>query len=305
MKPTLLILAAGIGSRYGSMKQTEQFGPSGETITDYSIYDAMKSGFGKVVFVISPAMEEEFNTFYINKFPASVEIDYVLQSIDTIPEGFRISPERKKPWGTAHAVLMAAPKINQPFAVINADDFYGRDSYRLISNYLGRINEKGIFEYCMTGYRIRNTLSRYGTVSRGVCKVDNNGFLAEIVERVKITEKSERIVYIEDETETPLEENTLVSMNLFGLTPSVFNWIEKYFNDFLSINAMNPKAEFFIPLTVDMMIKDGLARMKVLETDEQWFGVTYKEDRPHVMSMLKTLINKGLYPEDLWGSYGK
>ena len=305
MKPTLLILAAGIGSRYGSLKQTEQFGPSGETITDYSIYDAVKSGFGKVVFVISPAMEDEFVNSYIKKFPGSINIDYVLQGINTIPSGIEISPERKKPWGTAHAILMAAPKISEPFAAINADDFYGRGSYQLISDYLRSVKETGVFEYCMAGYRIRKTLSAFGTVSRGVCEADKNGFLTEIVERVKIIDTPEGIVYIDGDKEIPLKDNAIVSMNFFGFTPSVFAWLEKYFNEFLQQNAMNPKAEFFIPTIADRMIKGGLARMKVLETSEQWFGVTYKEDRPDVLKMINSLIDNKIYPTDLWGSYEK
>lgn len=305
MKPTLLILAAGIGSRYGSLKQTEQFGPSGETITDYSIYDAVKSGFGKVIFVISPAMEDEFVNSYIKKFPDSIEIDYVLQGINTIPAGFEISPERRKPWGTAHAILMAAPKINEPFAAINADDFYGRGSYKVISDYLQSVKEEGIFEYCMAGYRIRKTLSMFGTVSRGVCEVDEKGFLTGIVERIKIIDTPGGIVYIEGDAEVPLKENAIVSMNFFGFTPSVFAWLEKYFDEFLRQNALKPKAEFFIPSIVDRMIKDGLARMKVLETNEQWFGVTYKEDRPDALKMINSLIADKVYPPDLWGSYEK
>jgi UTP-glucose-1-phosphate uridylyltransferase len=303
MKPTLLILAAGIGSRYGSMKQTEQFGPSGETITDYSIYDALKAGFGKVVFVISPEMEEEFCTSYVKKFPPGIDIDYVLQSIHTIPEGFHITPERKKPWGTAHAVLMAAPKINEPFAVINADDFYGKNSCHIIADYLTSVRDTNMYEYSMVGFSIRKTLSKYGTVSRGVCEVDENGYLTEIIERVKVKDTPGGIVYIEDDHEVPIKEDTLVSMNLFGFTPSVFPWLEKYFAEFLTANAMNPKAEFFIPIIVDRMIKDGLARMKVLPTDEQWFGVTYKEDRPHVLEMIYQLVKKGSYPPDLWRNY--
>ncbi len=302
-KPSLLILAAGIGSRYGSMKQTEQFGPSGETITDYSMYDALMSGFGKVVFVISPAMEEEFAASYVKKFPSGIQIDYVLQGIETIPGGFQISPERKKPWGTAHAVLMAAPKIHEPFAVINADDFYGRNSYKIIADYLKNIQDSEVYEYCMVGFGIRKTLSKYGTVSRGVCKVDEKGYLAEIIERTKIIETPGGIVYLEDDEEVPVREDALVSMNLFGFTPSVFEWLEKYFEEFLSANAMNPKSEFFIPIIVDRMIKDGLARMKVLATDEQWFGVTYKDDRPHVLEMINTLVSGGVYPTDLWNNY--
>jgi UTP-glucose-1-phosphate uridylyltransferase len=301
IKPTLLILAAGMGSRYGSMKQTEQFGPSGETITDYSIYDALNTGFGKIVFVISPAMEEEFTTSYIKKFPANVQVDYVIQSVNTIPGGFDISPERKKPWGTAHAVLMAADKIKEPFAVINADDFYGRGAYRIVSDYLTQTKESGIFEYCMAGYRIRRTLSNYGTVSRGICGVDENGYLTEMTERTKIIDTPGGIVYLDEDCEVLLPENALVSMNLFGFTPSIFAVLDKYFKDFLQKNGMDPKAEFFIPLVADRVIKEGLARIKVLETDEQWFGVTYKEDRPHVLAMINKLVSSGVYPDNIWG----
>ena len=303
LQPTLLILAAGIGSRYGSMMQTEQFGPSGETITDYSIYDALKSGFGKIVFVISPAMEDEFKTSYIKKFPPQIDVDYVLQSIHTIPSGVEISRERKKPWGTAHAVLMAAPKISEPFGVINADDFYSRGAYKIVADYLSNIKESGLGEYCMAGYRIKRTLSKHGTVSRGVCEADENGFLTSINERTKIIETPSGIVYLDEDSELIIPESSLVSMNFFGFTPSVFPMIEEHFNKFLSENSMEPKSEFFIPLAVDRMIRNGKARMKVLETDEQWFGVTYKEDRPYVLDMINALVEKDVYPDNIWGSY--
>jgi UTP-glucose-1-phosphate uridylyltransferase len=301
IKPTLLILAAGMGSRYGSMKQTEQFGPSGETITDYSIYDALKTGFGQIVFVISPAMEEEFSSSYIKKFPSHVQVDYVIQSVNTIPGGFDISPERKKPWGTAHAVLMAAEKIKEPFAVINADDFYGRGAYQIVADYLIHTKESDVFEYCMAGYRIRRTLSNYGTVSRGICSVDENGFLTEMTERTKIIDTPGGIVYLDEDSEVILPENALVSMNLFGFSPSIFSVLDTYFKDFLRENGMDPKAEFFIPLVADRVIKEKKARIKVLETDEQWFGVTYKEDRPHVLEMINNLVRTGVYPDNIWG----
>ena len=305
MKPSLLILAAGVGSRYGSLKQMEHFGPSGETITDYSIYDAIKSGFGKVIFVISPSMEEEFVNSYIKKFPPEIEIEYVIQGITTIPEGFNITPERKKPWGTAHAILMANSKIHEPFAVINADDFYGRGSFEVLAEYLSTVKEKEIYEYSMVGFPIQKTLSQFGTVSRGVCKIDENDFLAEIIERTKIVDKGREIVYIEDSKEVNVDKDAIVSMNMFGFTPTFFYWLDKYFKEFLSQNAMDTKAEFFITIIVDRMIKNGQARMKVLKTNEQWFGVTYKEDRAHVLNMINSLIHKGIYPTDIWGKYGK
>jgi dTDP-glucose pyrophosphorylase len=301
VKPTLLILAAGMGSRYGSMKQTEQFGPSGETITDYSIYDSQRAGFGKVVFVISPAMEEEFNNSYVKKFPANIDIGYVIQSIDKIPKGNPVSPERKKPWGTAHAVLMAAEIITNPFAVINADDFYGRESYQVVADYLNAIVEKDMLELCLAGYPIRNTLSKYGTVSRGVCETDSHGYLLSITERTKVKETPKGIVNIEESgQELLLHSSCLVSMNLFGFTPGIFRHLQEHFIDFITRNSMDIKAELYIPLVVDRIIRSGNARTRVLKTDATWFGVTYKEDRPNVLEMINSLIKKGLYPDKLW-----
>jgi UTP-glucose-1-phosphate uridylyltransferase len=301
VKPTLLILAAGMGSRYGSMKQTEQFGPSGETITDYSIYDSQKAGFGKVVFVISPSMEEEFNTSYIRKFPANIEIDYVIQSIDKIPPGTKVSPERKKPWGTAHAVLMAAEKITDPFAVINADDFYGRESYQVVAEYLKSSVEGKMLKLCMAGYPIRNTLSKFGTVSRGVCETDSYGYLQSITERTKIKETPKGIVHLEDNgEELLLSSNCLVSMNLFGFTPGIFPHLQDHFNQFIAVNSIDTKAELYIPLFVDQLIRQGHARTRVLKTDSTWFGVTYKEDKPNVLEMINLLVKQGVYPDNLW-----
>ncbi len=304
VKPTLLILAAGMGSRYGSMKQTEQFGPSGETITDYSIFDAQRAGFGKVVFVISPAMEDEFNSSYIKKFPSNIEIDYVIQSIDKIPAGTQVSPERKKPWGTAHAVLMAAEKIKTPFAVINADDFYGRESYNIVADYLKSTVEENTLELCMAGYPIRNTLSEFGTVSRGICETDASGFLVSITERTKIKETPKGIVNFEENgTELLLPSDCLVSMNLFGFTPGIFRYLQEHFNDFISKNSMDPKSELYIPLVVDRLIRSGYARTRVLKTDATWFGVTYKEDRPTVLEMINKLVKQGVYPSNLWSTF--
>jgi dTDP-glucose pyrophosphorylase len=303
VKPSLLILAAGIGSRYGSMKQTEQFGPSGETITDYSIFDSQRAGFGKVVFVISPSMEEEFKTSYIKKFPPHLEIDYVIQSIDKIPAGTAVSPERKKPWGTAHAVLMAAGKIDTPFAVINADDFYGRESYKIIADYLTSTVEEDMLELCLAGYPIKNTLSKHGTVSRGVCETDSHGYLTVITERTKIKESAKGIVNLEEDGgELLLPSNCMVSMNLFGFTPAIFRHLDIQFNEFIKKSSMDPRSELYIPLVVDNLNKSGLARTRVLKTDATWFGVTYKEDRPMVLEMIASLIRSGVYPDNLWRS---
>jgi len=301
MKPTLLILAAGMGSRYGSMKQTEKFGPSGETITDYSIFDSLKAGFGKIVFVISPKMEEEFVTSYVKKFPASVDVDYVIQDLDKLPAGYSVPNDRVKPWGTAHAVMMAAEKVKEPFAVINADDFYGGESYRIMADYLGSLPESSINQYCLVGYRLDKTVSKYGSVSRGVCMVDANDYLAEIVERTKISVDGETI-YFEDEsgTRTILNHDDKVSMNLFGFTPDIFTHLDRLFRRFLDENGNNLKAEFFIPFAVDILIKSGQSKLKVLPTPETWFGVTYKEDRPHVLQMIGKLVDEQKYPTSLW-----
>lgn len=301
MKPSLLILAAGIGSRYGSLKQTEQFGPSGETITDYSIYDAIRSGFGKIIFVISPSMEQEFKESFRNKYPSEFEIDYVTQSILDVPPGYRVTNERTKPWGTAHAVLRAASRIREPFAVINADDFYGRNAYEIVSEFLSRRRNHGIPEFCLAGYPVNNTLSEHGTVSRGVCTVDKDGYLTGITEHTRIRESGGRIVYIEnDGNEYELSRSSLVSMNLFGFEASIFRYFEEQFNEFIAHYHNDPKAEMYLPSAIDRIIRKGIAKVKVLKTDSIWFGVTYKEDKPLVMKTINDLVRKGIYPDNLW-----
>jgi UTP-glucose-1-phosphate uridylyltransferase len=301
MKTTLLILAAGMGSRYGGMKQVDPFGPSGETITDYSIYDALRAGFDRFVFVISPRMEEEFRTSYIKKFPSHLRVDYVTQSITDIPEGFSLPEERVKPWGTAHAVLMARDAIREPFAVINADDYYGRESYRIMHDFLVRTTGEVPGQYCMVGFELQKTVSEHGSVARGVCQVNDRGFLQEITERTKVYLKKGRIVYEEgDGSVHPLDPMDTVSMNLFGFTPDFFSHIEEIFSDFLRDNLHNPKAELFIPLVVDRLINSGQARMSVLQTPDAWFGVTYQEDKPKVLKAIRQLVDSGDYPESLW-----
>ena len=300
IKPTLLVLAAGMGSRYGSLKQMDGVGPNGEAIIDYSIYDAIRAGFGKVVFVIRHSFAKEFmEVFNEQRFGGKIAVEYVYQEIDYLPEGFSVPEGRVKPWGTNHAVMMAADAIHEPFAVINADDFYGEDAYKVIGEYL-----KGLAgsenHYCMVGYEVSKTLSENGTVSRGVCTVDDDKFLKSMVERTQIERVNGTIVFHDGGADEPLAENTPVSMNLFGFTPDFFRYSKEYFIEFLKANKDNLKAEFFIPLMVNHLISNGTAKLKVLSTSALWFGVTYKEDKPALMAKIESLIEKGVYPRNLW-----
>ncbi len=300
VKPTLLVLAAGMGSRYGSLKQMDGVGPNGEAIIDYSIYDAIRAGFGKVVFVIRHSFAKEFaEMFNRERFGGRIEVEYVYQELDCLPEDFSVPEGRQKPWGTNHAVMMAAGVIREPFAVVNADDFYGREGFEVIGRYLASL-EGSRNEYCMVGYEVSKTLSENGTVSRGVCEVDSEGCLAGMVERTKIERVDGTIVFHEGGEDTPLAENTPVSMNLFGFTPDYFEYSDSYFRQFLMENGADIKAEFYIPLMVNKLIGDSTARMRVLNTASQWFGVTYKEDRPQLVSKIEALIADGVYPRNLW-----
>lgn len=300
VKPTLLVLAAGMGSRYGSLKQMDGVGPNGEAIIDYSVYDAIRAGFGKVVFVIRHSFAEEFReVFNVERFGKRIEVEYVYQELDKLPEGFTLPAERVKPWGTNHAVMMASEAIDTPFAVINADDFYGRDAYAVIGSYLKQL-EGSEGKYCMVGYEVSKTLSENGTVSRGVCSVDDEGNLKGMVERTKIERVEGTIVFHDLGTDEPLAENTPVSMNLFGFTPDYFRHSEAFFKEFLAENIDNLKSEFFIPLMVNKVISEGSATMRVLQTSSKWFGVTYKEDKPQLMQKLEELIAEGEYPRNLW-----
>lgn len=300
MKPTLLVLAAGLGSRYGSLKQIDQFGPSGETIIDYSVYDAIRAGFGKVVFVIRQSIEEEFKEVFYGKFADKVAIDYVLQELDNVPEGIQIPPGREKPWGTGHAVMVAADKVKEPFAVINADDFYGPRSFQLVADFLSGVSVNSD-EYCLLGYRLRNTLSEHGYVSRGICEVDEQGFLSRADERTHIyVTEEKKIVYRDDHgKEVILTGEEIASMNLMGFTPSVFRHFRQYFADFIEKNYQHPKAEIYLPFVVNEMVKSGKASVKVIPTSEKWFGVTYREDKAVAQQKLKALVDKGVYPENL------
>jgi hypothetical protein len=299
MKPTLLILAAGMASRYGSMKQVDGFGPHGETIIDYSIYDAINAGFGKVSFIIREEFAEPFKAIFEPKLKGRIETDYVYQSYDLKPFGIDKEIERAKPWGTAHAVLSARNQIHEPFCVINADDFYGTDAYQKMAKFLN--TEVADDKFSIIGYQVDKTLSDYGTVSRGVCEVDENGNMVAINERLKVYfAKDGSVVYEEDGVEHPLASDTPVSMNFWGFTPAVFTKTEPLFKAFVEANEDNPKAEFFIPLIGDELIKSGEASFKVIPTDAKWFGVTYKEDKPIVQKCISDLVANGAYPENLW-----
>lgn len=300
MKPTLLVLAAGLGSRYGGLKQLDGLGPNGETIMDYSIYDAVKAGFGKVVFVIRKSFEDEFMEKVAEKYKHLIPIEIVFQELDNLPDGFELNPNREKPWGTNHALMMGKSVINEPFAVINADDFYGRKSYQVICDFLSNL-ENTENKYCMVGYRVGNTLSESGTVARGVCETDEKNNLTGIVERTQI-KRIDGVVKYKDENDewVSIPDNKPVSMNMFGFTPDYFKYSDEAFTDFLKENEENLKAEYFIPTLVNDLIVDDTIEMRVLDTTSQWFGVTYIEDRPFVVSKFKELVDKGEYPSPLF-----
>ena len=304
MKPTLLVLAAGMGSRYGSLKQMDGIGPNKEAIIDYSIYDAIRAGFGKVVFVIRHSFGAEFKeVFCSERFGGKIAGEYVFPELDWLPEGYNGPEGREKPWGTNHALMMGAPVINEPFAVINADDFYGQDAIAQMGKYLASLPEGSKGEYAMVGYEVSKTLSENGTVSRGVCTINADGYLDSIVERTKIERQNGQIVYIEADGTHPLAENTPVSMNLFGFTPDYFGYSTAFFKNFLdeALASGNLKAEYFIPLLVNKLVSEGTAKLKVLHTSSPWFGVTYKEDRPGTVQKVLDLIAAGVYPQSLWG----
>lgn len=301
MKPTLFILAAGMGSRYGGLKQLDGLGPNGETIMDYSVFDAIRAGFGKIVFVIRKDFEADFREKILSKYEGVVPVEVVFQSIDKLPEGFECPADRTKPWGTNHAVLMGKGAINEPFAVINADDFYGRDAFEVIAKELMRPRDrKG--DYCMVGFRVGNTMTENGSVARGVCTTDKDGHLTSVVERTAISYDPEHRIVFTDENgkEQTLEPNTPVSMNLWGFTPDYFDYSEREFKKFLDRDLNTPKSEFFIPLCIDALIKNGEATVKVLDTDSKWFGVTYAADRPGVVEKFAELHRSGLYPSPLF-----
>lgn len=301
MKPTLFVLAAGMGSRYGGLKQLDPLGPNGETIMDYSIYDAIKSGFGKVVFVIRKDFEQDFRDKILSKYEGHIPVEVVFQSIDKLPEGYTCPADRTKPWGTNHAVLMGRDVIKEPFAVINADDFYGRNAFEVMAKELMRPRDrKG--DYCMVGFRVGNTMTENGSVARGVCTTNADGELTSVVERTAISynDKGEIVFTDENGVEQKLDPSTPVSMNLWGFTPDYFDYSDREFRHFLDRDINTPKAEFFIPLCIDALIRNGEASVKVLDTDSRWFGVTYAADRPGVVEKFAELHRDGTYPDKLF-----
>jgi len=299
MKPTLVIMAAGMASRYGSMKQIQQFGPSGETIMDYSIYDAIRAGFDKVVFIIRKDFADDFKAIFEPKLNGKIKTEYVFQDMDAYLGEHSVPAERKKPWGTSHAILCAQNAVDEPFAVINADDFYGADGFQKAYDFLTTAcNER---TYGLVGYQLATTLSENGSVSRGVCQVDENNNLVAINERVKLYRENGQMVYEEtDGSKHPVPEDAKSSMNFWCFHPSLFPFIQEEFKTFLAQNINDPKAEFLIPYTADQFIKTGRGVIKVLPTNAQWFGVTYKEDAPVVTDNIKKLVESGAYPQSLW-----
>ena len=299
MKPALIVLAAGMGSRYGGLKQLDHIGPSGEFIIDYSVYDAIRAGFGKVVFVIRKDIEKLFRQSISQRYEKLIEVDYAYQEIDSIPENYPIPSERSKPWGTGHALLVAEQKVETPFAVINADDFYGKNGYKLLADFL-QTEKKG--SYAMVGFQLEKTLSENGSVSRGICRVDDNSYLIEVNEMTKIIRNQNGVI----ENSSPdgetiqLTGNEIVSLNMWGFQTDFFEYLNKLFINFLDGNINVPGSEFYLPAAVHSTITSTPASVKVLKTDDNWFGVTYKEDKPTVMKKIKTLVENGIYPEQLF-----
>jgi hypothetical protein len=299
MKPTLLVLAAGMGTRYGGNKQLDEVGPSGETIIDYSIYDAIRSGFGKIVFVIRRDIEEQVKERFVEKLRGKIEVDYVFQEITNLPEGAKVSTERQKPWGTSHAILVTAKKIHEPFGVINADDYYGVESFKILYDFL--VNDKDPNCYSIVGYKLGNTLSDHGHVNRGVCKVGSDGLLQHIAEVRQIGKTHDGAKAPgTDGKELHFTGMEIVSMNLWGFKPSCYDFLGKEFKNFIDKNGMDLKAELDIPTSVDKFVKNGDITIKILNSNERWFGVTYREDKPFVVESIRTMIRKGVYPARIY-----
>ena len=310
MKPTLLVLAAGMGSRYGGLKQMDGLGPHGETIIDYSIHDAVEAGFGKVVYIVRDFFKADMEKAVHAKYAGVKAIDgeplefvFVTQELDKIPARFPLNPERVKPWGTAHAVLMAKDVIHEPFAVINGDDFYGKESFRILGDWC-RAHADTTGQYCIIGFELDNTLSENGTVSRGICAYDKAGNLTDITEHLEIGKDADGVVYgdnsVTGEKRVVLDAKALCSMNMWGFTPDYFAKSEAIFDQFLEVNLNEPKKEFYIPFAVDCIVKSGQGSCEVLSTPSHWFGVTFKEDRPGVVAKFASLVEEGVYPSPLY-----
>lgn len=299
MKPTLLVLAAGMGSRYGGNKQLDTVGPSGETIIDYSIYDAIRAGFGKIVFVIRRDIEDQVKERFVKKLKGRIEVEYVFQEITNLPEGVKVSPERQKPWGTSHAILVTEKVIREPFGVINADDYYGVESFSILRDFL--VNDSNPDMYCIVGYKMKNTLSDHGHVNRGVCRVGSDGYLRKIVETRQIEKTATG-------AQAPMEGGEMekftgeevVSMNLWGFKPSCYGFLGEEFRNFINEKGMDLKSELDIPTSIDKFVKSGQISIKILMSNERWFGVTYREDKPHVVESIGSMIRKGIYPRNLY-----
>lgn len=301
MKMTLNVLAAGMGTRYGGLKQIDPVGPSGETILDYSVYDALRAGFERVVFTIRRDIEKDFREAVGRRFEGRLDVAYAFQELGMLPDGFSVPEGRAKPWGTAHAVLCAADAINEPFVVINADDFYGAESYRLLAECLQSASNAPKAQYALVGFKLRNTLSEHGHVARGICECDENMLLRNVVERTKILKRNNAAAYIDEAgVEHPLTGDEWVSMNIWGFTPSFFEQLRVRFTEFLRESVGQEKAECYIPWVVDRLIADNQASCRVLPTASSWFGVTYQEDKPQVVQSIRHLVDQGAYPEALW-----
>jgi len=299
MDKTLLVLAAGMGSRYGGLKQIDPVGPSGEAIIDYSIYDAIRAGFTKIVFIIRHDIEAAFKESIGKRFAGRVQVDYVFQELNILPAGFTVPPGRTKPWGTAHAILMAADKVKEPFAAINADDFYGAHSYRMLATHL----DSGTPDYAMVGFILRNTLSEFGTVARGICQLGPGNYLQGVTELTKIEKDGDRAKYISEKGEVQaLSVEETVSMNIWGFTPGLFGQLRELMVEFLEKSGREEKSEFYIPTAVNTLVSRGQAKVKVLQTPDRWFGVTYREDKPRVVESVQKLVKAGEYPANLWQS---
>ena len=309
MKPTLLVLAAGMGSRYGGLKQIDPLGPSGETIIDYSIYDAVQAGFGKVVYIVREYFKADIEKIAREKYGnvkctdgTPLELVFVTQELNKIPEGYTLNPEREKPWGTAHAILMAKDAIKEPFAVINGDDYYGKESFKIIGEWLKK-HENSTGKYALMGFELDNTLSESGSVSRGIGAADAEGFLTTVVEHHKIAKAEDGVIYGENsvtEETVELAPKALCSMNMWGFTPDYFERSEEIFKSFLDKHVSELKSEFYIPFAVDCMIKNGEGKCELLQTPSRWFGVTFKEDRPGVVAKFKEFADQGVYPTPLY-----